>query len=63
MNLLDAERLLTRVGQHMWREYWRERKAGSASLDELDALEQAIEQVWDLKRGVRRELYKSRHGE
>lgn len=57
-SVLAAERLLTRVGQHMWRDYQRRLRVGGITVGELVTDYEAVEIVWELKRDIRRELRK-----
>lgn len=56
MKLLDAERLLTRVGQVMWMSL--RKRAVVMTFRESQLEHEAIEIVWELKREIRRELRK-----
>ncbi len=56
-----SERKLRSVCHYLWRELKQARK--SQTVSEIRALSEAVEQVWELKRQLRRELARKRAGQ
>jgi hypothetical protein len=57
-DISPSERLLIRAGHHLWSD--RRKGLKSGNLPQLEAIEAALETVWEAKRLVRVELAKKR---